>query len=56
MSRMAFLTRFLTFSQVPLPSLSTSGPRALRARVLLHAVEGLDRHLELVARPGRRGP
>ena len=49
MSRMAFLTRLLAFSQRAAAQLVDDGPRALRARVLLHAVEGLDRHLELVA-------
>ena len=32
------------------------GARALGARVLLHAVEGVDRHLELVAALVDRGP
>ena len=48
MSRMAFLTRLLTLSQLPLPSRSRAGRAPSPPRVLLHAVEGLDRHLELV--------
>ncbi len=46
---MAFFTRVLVFSHWPLPSRSTCGRAGLARRVLLDAVEGLDRDLELVA-------
>ena len=46
MSRMAFLTRVLAFSQVVPPRRSSGGPR--RAGVLLDQVEPLDRDEQLV--------
>ena len=49
MSRMAFLTRVLVFSQLAAAEPVDLRPRGLARRVLLDAVEGLDRDLELVA-------
>ena len=50
MSRIAFLTRVFVFSQRAAAEPVDRRPGALGARVLLDPVEGLDGHLELVAR------